>query len=120
VGLGALIALASGQAHASSGRAFFHLHGGPAWIWIGASWAYWIVLERMWGTTVGKRLFGLRVTSEDGKQITWGQSLGRNLMRLVDSIPFVVPYLLGFVVAVTDGERRRLGDRVAGTRVVTT
>jgi uncharacterized RDD family membrane protein YckC len=40
-------------------------------------------------------------------------------MRLVDSFPFVIPYLLGFVVALTDDEKRRLGDRVAGTLVVT-
>ena len=118
VGFGSMIALAAGQAHHSSGSFFFKLHGGPAWLWIAASWLYWIVLERLWGTTVGKRLFGLRVTSSDGRQITWGQSIGRNLMRLIDSIPFVIPYLLGFVVAVTDDEKRRLGDRVAGTRVV--
>jgi uncharacterized RDD family membrane protein YckC len=36
----------------------------------------------------------------------------------VDGIPFVVPYLLGFVVAQADDDRRRIGDRVAGTRVV--
>jgi uncharacterized RDD family membrane protein YckC len=118
-GFGALIALATGQAHHSSGSYFFRLHGGPAWIWIAASWGYWVVLERMWGTTVGKRLFGLRVTSADGTALTWGQSIQRNLMRLIDSIPFVIPYLLGFVVAVTDDEKRRLGDRVADTRVVT-
>jgi uncharacterized RDD family membrane protein YckC len=118
-GFGTVIALAAGQAHRSSGSVFFNLHGGPAWIWIASSWAYWIVLERLWGTTVGKRLFGLRVTSANGEPLSWGQSFGRNLMRLVDSIPFVIPYLLGFVAAVTDGEKRRLGDRAAGTRVVT-
>jgi uncharacterized RDD family membrane protein YckC len=118
-GLGTMIALAAGQAHRSGGSMFFNLHGGPAWIWIASSWAYWIVLERLWGTTVGKRLFGLRVTGANGQPLTWGQSFGRNLLRLVDSIPFVIPYLLGFVAAVTDEERRRLGDRAAGTRVVT-
>ena len=118
VGFGAVIALATGQTHHSSSSYFFKLHGGPAWLWIATSWGYWIVLEHLWGTTIGKRLFGLRVTSRDDGPITWGQSLQRNLMRLVDSIPFVIPYLLGFVVAVTDDERRRLGDRVAGTLVV--
>ena len=118
VGFGALIAFAAGQTHHSGGAYFFKLHGAPAWIWIAASWGYWIVLERMWGTTLGKRLFGLRVTGQRGERITWGQSVGRNLMRLVDSLPFVIPYLLGFVVAVTDDEKRRLGDRVAGTHVV--
>jgi uncharacterized RDD family membrane protein YckC len=119
VGFGVVIAFAAGQTHHSGGSYFFKLHGGAAWIWIAASWGYWIVLERLWGTTVGKRLFGLRVTSANGEPLSWGQSFGRNLMRLVDSIPFVIPYLLGFLAAVTDGEKRRLGDRAAGTRVVT-
>jgi uncharacterized RDD family membrane protein YckC len=118
-GFGTAIALAAGQAHRSGGSVFFRLHGGPAWIWIASAWGYWIVLERLWGTTVGKRLFGLQVTSADGEPLSWGQSFGRNLMRVVDLIPFVIPYLLGFVAAVTDGEKRRLGDRAAGTRVVT-
>jgi uncharacterized RDD family membrane protein YckC len=118
IGFGALIALIAGQAHHAKGSYFFHLHGAAAWIWIACSWAYWIVLEAAWGTTVGKRLFGLRVVGAGGAPPTWGQSFGRNLMRVVDSIPFVIPYLLGFFFAVTDDERRRLGDRVAGTRVV--
>ena len=113
-----MIALAAGQAHHAKGSLFFNLHGGPAWIWIAASWGYWIVLERIWGTTVGKRLFGLRVTSSNGEPITWGQSFQRNLMRLIDGFPFVLPYLVGFVAALTDDEKRRLGDRVANTRVV--
>ena len=42
----------------------------------------------------------------------------RNLLRVADGLPFVVPYLLGVVVALTGGDRRRIGDRAASTRIV--
>ena len=118
VGLGALIGLVAGQAHHSGGSFSLRLHGNWAWLWYALAFGYWIVLERLWGTTVGKRIFGLRVTSRDGTPLTWGQSFGRNLMRLIDGIPFVIPYLVGFIVAATDDEKARLGDRVAHTTVV--
>src|ERR1700722_3620175 len=37
---------------------------------------------------------------------------------LVDAFPYLIPYLLGFVVAKANDDRGRIGDRVAGTRVI--
>ena len=118
-GLGTLVAIATGQTNHSGGSVGFYLHGGPAVLWAALSLAYWIVCERLWGRTLGKRLFGIRVVGADGGNPTWGQAIGRNLLRLVDAFPYVLPYLVGFVAAMTNGERQRVGDKAAGTRVVT-
>jgi uncharacterized RDD family membrane protein YckC len=117
--LGPLVGLATGQAHHSGGTASINLHGWPALLWIVVSLGYWIACEHLWGMTLGKRLFSIRVTSHDGLAPTWGQSATRNILRLVDGFPYLVPYLLGFVVAEGNEDRQRLGDKAARTRVVT-
>ncbi|HEY1480510.1 MAG TPA: RDD family protein [Gaiellales bacterium] len=77
-----------------------------------------MVCEKLWGMTIGKRLFSIRVVRADGGRIGLGQSVGRNLLRVVDGFPYVLPYLVGFLASRTSGERLRLGDMAAGTRVV--
>ena len=77
------------------------------------------MFEHVWGTTPGKRLFRLRVVGPDGGNPSWGASALRNLLRIADGIPYCVPYVLGVIVARGDPDHRRIGDRVAGTRVVT-
>ena len=116
--LGTLVGLLTGQTHHAGSSIGFNLHGGRAFFWGALSLAYWIVCERLWGMTLGKRLFGIRVVGPDGDNPTWGQSVGRNLLRLVDAFPYVLPYLVGFIAAMTNDERQRVGDRAAGTRVV--
>lgn len=118
LGLGELVALLAGQAHNADGSFGFHLSGGPAFVWLVLAFAYFIVCEWVWGATLGKRIFSIRVVGRDGGTPTFGQSLLRNILRVVDGFPFILPYLLGFVVAKADGERRRIGDRAAVTRVV--
>ncbi len=116
--LGTVVGLATGQTHRSSGSASFNLHGWPAVIWVALSLGYWTVCERLWGMTIGKRLFSIRVEGRDGGRPTLVQSAIRNVLRLLDAFPYVLPYLLGFIVARTNDGRERIGDKVAGTRVV--
>lgn len=116
--LGLLVAIVTRQTYHSSSNVGFNLHGGPAFFWAGLSLAYWTVCERLWGMTIGKRLFSIRVTGPEGAHPTWGQALTRNLLRLVDAFPYLIPYLVGFVAAKGNEERQRIGDRVAGTRVI--
>jgi uncharacterized RDD family membrane protein YckC len=97
----------------------FNLHGWAAFVWMVLAFAYWIVCERVWGMTIGKRLFSIHVESPTGGKPTWAQSVVRNLFRLVDAFPFLIPYLRGFVITRTNEERQRIGDIVVGTRVVT-
>jgi uncharacterized protein len=115
--LGPVVGLASGQAHRSRGNFNFNLHGAAAVIWILLALGYWIVCEHLWGQTVGKRLFSIRVESRGGGNPSWLESTTRNLFRFVDAFPYVIPYLLGFLAAKSDDCSRRLGDMVAGTHV---
>jgi uncharacterized RDD family membrane protein YckC len=117
-GLGELVALVAGDEHHSNGSFGFSLHGGAAALWLVLGFCYWIVLEYAWGTTLGKRLFSLRVVGGDGGRASFAQCVVRNVFRIVDGFPYLLPYLVGFVVALSDPDRRRVGDRVAGTRVV--
>lgn len=115
--LGTAVGLVAGQTYHSHDSAGFSLHGWAVVAWAGLSLAYWTACERLWGATIGKRLFSIRVVDGDGGRPTWRQALIRNLMRLVDGFPYLLPYLLGFIVAKSNDQRRRIGDRLAGTSV---
>jgi hypothetical protein len=80
-------------------------------------WAYYIFFELVWnGQSPGKRWVGLRVMRSDGTPVTLLESLVRNLMRLVDFLPFA--YGIGVVSMFLDHRSRRLGDLAAGVLVV--
>ncbi len=80
-------------------------------------WWYGALLEwGLRGQTVGKRLLGLRVLQQNGLRITFPQAVIRNLVRVVDLLPF--SYLVGGVSLLVDRHSRRLGDLAAGTIVV--
>lgn len=81
-------------------------------------WAYSIVFEALWGQTLGKRALGLRVVARDGAPVGWSAAVARNLLRVVDMLPF--GYALGLLSSLFDPHGRRLGDLVAGTLVVHT
>lgn len=78
--------------------------------------AYFIVLEGLFGATLGKRFLGLQVVRPDGARPGLAKSTLRNLLRLVDGLPFLS--ILGSVLILISPERTRVGDRVAGTRVI--
>ena len=75
---------------------------------------YFILCEYKKGTTLGKRLFGLRVISLTGTKLSFGQCVLRDLLRWVDCM-FVLPGLLSIVLTT---KHQRLGDLAAGTLVV--
>lgn len=78
---------------------------------------YFFVFEWLWdGQTPGKRALGLRVTLANGLPLSLWPALVRNLVRLVDFLPFY--YALGGVVAMSNGLSQRAGDFAAGTMVV--
>src|SRR5579884_4124715 len=77
--------------------------------------AYLIVMEATQGATIGKKVLGLRVVKLDGTPIGWGESITRNLLRIIDSIG---AYLLGAILIWTSPTKQRLGDRVAKTVVI--
>jgi uncharacterized RDD family membrane protein YckC len=80
-------------------------------------WGYYLLFELIWsGQSPGKRLVGLRVIREGGRPIDFSASALRNLVRVVDFLPF--GYGLGVLTAFADRRARRLGDFAAGTLVV--
>ncbi len=81
-----------------------------------ASWGWDVAWETLGGgRTPGKRLAGIRVVRADGGPPGLLDSLVRNLLRALELPLLYAPAIL--MVAL--GERRqRLGDLVAGTRVV--
>jgi uncharacterized RDD family membrane protein YckC len=77
--------------------------------------AYWVVPEWLCGCTLGKSILGLRVVSVSNAKANLAQSIKRNLLRPID---FVFFYFVGFVVAMLNPMRQRLGDQWAHTTVV--
>jgi uncharacterized RDD family membrane protein YckC len=81
------------------------------------AWLYFVLLEWLWnGQTIGKRLFGLRVISEDGEPARFVAVIVRNLVRVVDFLPLL--YGLGVVTLIVSSRSQRLGDYAGGTFVV--
>jgi uncharacterized RDD family membrane protein YckC len=117
VALGVLVV-----AFASAG---LHLAGraGP---WLGAVallllflvfYGYFIFFEAIWnGQTPGKRIIRIRVIKNDGRPIRTIESVGRNLLRIVDQLPFF--YGFGIITVLLTKKSQRLGDLVAATMVV--
>ena len=77
---------------------------------------YFVLLEGLGGATVGKRLMGLRVVDVDGGRAGLIRSVIRNVLRVIDSLPTMG--IVGAVLIATRADRARVGDLVAGTRVV--
>jgi uncharacterized RDD family membrane protein YckC len=73
--------------------------------------------EAFWsGQTVGKKIFRLRAVGDRGEPMTFVQAGIRNIVRLVDFLPY--GYGVGLVVLFVNGRGKRLGDLAAGTIVV--
>lgn len=82
---------------------------------------YFVFFEWFWnGQTPGKRILKLRVLREDGRPITFWESLARNLLRLFDTFPGVIApiYSIGLIVIFISKRDQRIGDIFAGTVVV--
>lgn len=77
---------------------------------------YFIGMEGLYGYTLGKKALGLVVVKEDGTNVDMVTSLIRNLLRIVDSLPFA--YILGLIVMLVTEKGQRVGDLAASTVVV--
>ena len=83
---------------------------------LAVEFVYFAVSEGVLGTTLGKRLFGLRVVrADDGRPCGPLAAVVRTLLRLVDNVLFSAP---GIAAIVSSPRRQRLGDRAANTLVV--
>ena len=78
---------------------------------------YFWVSEALWsGQTVGKKAFRLRAVGDRGEPLTFAQAGIRNVVRIVDFLPY--GYGVGLITLFVNGKGKRLGDLAAGTIVV--
>ena len=78
---------------------------------------YFWVSEALWsGQTLGKKAFRLRAVGDRGEPLTFMQAGIRNIVRIIDFLPY--GYGVGMVVLFANGKGKRLGDLAAGTLVV--
>ena len=80
------------------------------------NWLYPVVFELLpAAATPGKRIMGLHVLMANGLPITPAGCLIRNLLRVVDFLPFM--YAFGIICILLRPDARRLGDLAGGTVV---
>jgi uncharacterized RDD family membrane protein YckC len=120
VSLVVAIPLAASQdgLQASNGSFRAELTGVPFLVAVLAWLAYMTLAEATVGASLGKLLVGVRVRRADGGGVTVAGAAVRNLLRMIDALPFFIPYLVGSVAVARSPKRQRLGDRAAGTVVV--
>lgn len=93
------------------------LNAGAAILSFVMLWGYYLLFELIWsGQSPGKRITGLRVVGTAGRPISFISSALRNVIRLIDFLPFF--YGIGVISMFIDGRARRLGDLAASTLVV--
>jgi uncharacterized RDD family membrane protein YckC len=72
---------------------------------------YLAIAEGLFGSTIGKGLFGLGVGRNDGRRLGFGRALARNIVLPLDLA------LIGFLLAAVTPSRARIGDFLAGSVV---
>ncbi|MGA8036559.1 MAG: RDD family protein [Candidatus Acidiferrales bacterium] len=78
---------------------------------------YYAIFEIVWnGQTPGKRISNIRVIKDSGRPLTPAETIGRNLMRIVDWMPSF--YAIGVVSMLINKQNKRLGDLLVGSLVV--
>jgi len=77
---------------------------------------YEIFMLAGYGATLGKIALGLQVVRPDGSGLTLSQATGRYFAQVLSSLTF----LIGYIMAAFDPEKRALHDRICDTRVIYT
>lgn len=90
--------------------------GAGSYVWPLLGLVYFVAMEAVYNYTIGKKALGLVVVGQDGGAIDWEESLVRNVLRIVDALPFF--YLIGAILIVASDDNQRLGDMVGDTFVV--
>jgi uncharacterized RDD family membrane protein YckC len=104
-----LLGILTGGARSSSHSASVTLGTGGTLAFLLIAAVYYFGCESATGQTVGKRVFGIRVKSQDGARATTRGVAIRTLLRIIDMLPLL--YLVGFLTMMATGARQqRLGD----------
>ncbi|EKE30139.1 MAG: hypothetical protein ACD_2C00037G0003 [uncultured bacterium (gcode 4)] len=81
-----------------------------------AMMCYYVLSEWKLGGTLGKLMFWMRVVKTNGEYLDLNSSLIRNVMRIIDFIPFF--YLVAAISIWNSKTKQRLWDRLAKSVVV--
>ena len=104
------------HSHYASGLDFTRLTSRAGLGWLLVTVLYYVLLEGVFGRTVGKAICGIKVISgRTGEAPGIGSAILRTALRVIDGIG---GYLLAFIVVLLSARRRRLGDMAADTYVV--
>lgn len=76
--------------------------------------AYETFFVGKFGATLGKMACGLRVVNADGSKVSYLKAFGRFFGNLLSGVILGI----GYIIALFDGEKRTLHDRICNTRVV--
>lgn len=79
---------------------------------------YFFLCEATWSRTPGKYLQGLVVVDPSGGRCGWRRALVRTLVRVVEANPLLFGGIPAGVAILASKRNQRLGDRAAGTLVV--
>lgn len=98
----------------------------PSWLAIWWCWLVWVLIESvcisMFGTTPGKYLFSLRITSRDEKPLSFQKALSRSfrvwLFGLAGGVPLVSLVTMGFAFARFKEKGITVWDERTGTLFV--
>jgi uncharacterized RDD family membrane protein YckC len=116
--LGLLYRLSTGVfgGHYRSDLDFTRLTSRAGLGWLVVALLYYLLLEGLFGRTVGKLVTGIRVIdAKTGRTPGIFTALIRTLLRVIDGLG---GYLLGWFVVILNDRRRRLGDMAADTLVI--
>ncbi len=109
-------------ARVTSNNDVYYVTGGRAAAFYGIllvlGLGYWVLLPGATGATLGQRLLGVRVVGEDGRPAGFGRNLVRQLLWIIDGLPWFIPFVVGFFTALLSRANQRVGDMVARTWVV--
>ncbi len=88
------------------------------WICLAVCAVYYLIMETVFGRTVGKFVHGLIIVSDDGGKPSLGAVFLRTVTRLVEVNPILFGAAPAGLIANFSASHRRLGDLLAGTVVV--
>jgi uncharacterized RDD family membrane protein YckC len=80
--------------------------------------AYFPLLERIYGRTLGKVVCRLRIVNETAGLPSWGQAIIRTILRLIEVNPALMGGVPAGIAVLASKKRQRLGDMAANTFVL--
>jgi uncharacterized RDD family membrane protein YckC len=87
-------------------------------IWLALVMSYFVVLESLWGRTLGKLLTGTVVVDDKGSRPNFGQVVVRTIFRVIEVNPGFAGGVPAGIVAIKSKRKQRIGDMVANTYVI--